>query len=70
MQITEYDDSHHAVQSSYPIAPSFLLISSSSSCDWANSPDNSEVSLCIFSSKGSPSSSSCSIPTYLPGVKM
>ena len=41
-----------------------------SSCDFANNPDSSEVSLCIFPSNGSPSSSSCSIPTYRPGVKM
>ena len=68
----------HAVQGklvqeyyiSYPIAPNFFLISSSSSRDFLNISESSEVSRVIFSSNGSPSSSSCSIPTYLPGVRI
>lgn len=45
------------------IAPNFLLISSSSSWDFANISESSEVRRAIFSSKGSPSSSCSSMPT-------
>lgn len=36
----------------------------------ANISESSEVSLAIFSSKGSPSSSCSSMPTYRPGVRI
>src|SRR3989304_2548207 len=57
-------------QNPYPNSARFFLISSSSSLDLLNFPASSPVSLCIFSSNGSPSSSTSSAPTYRPGVRI
>jgi len=58
-----------ASQTSNPSPFKFFLISCSSRADSANCVPNWAASRCIFSWNGSPSSSTASAPTYLPGVR-